>query len=35
MEQYKDSIRVGGEVYVNGERVKDVTAHPQFRPLLD
>lgn len=33
-EQYKDSIRDNHEVYVNGERVKDVTAHPQFKPLL-
>ena len=34
-EQYKDSIRDGREVYINGERVKDVTAHPQFKPLID
>jgi len=34
-EQYKESIRDGREVYVNCERVKDVTKHPQFRLLLD
>jgi aromatic ring hydroxylase len=22
-------------VWINGERVKDVTAHPMFRPLVD
>lgn len=34
-EQYKDSIRDNREVYINGERVKDVTAHPMFKPLVD
>lgn len=33
--QYRDSIRDGREVYINGERVKDVTTHPMFRPLVD
>lgn len=33
--QYRDSIRDGREVYVNGERVKDVTTHPMFKPLVD
>lgn len=33
--QYRDSIRDGREVHVNGERVKDVTLHPQFKPLVD
>lgn len=33
--EYKDSIRGTREVYVNGERVKDVTAHPMFKPLVD
>ncbi len=32
---YRESIRDGREVYVNGERVKDVTTHPMFRPLVD
>lgn len=34
-DEYKDSIRDGREVYVNGERVRDVTTHPMFRPLVD
>ncbi|MGH8355787.1 MAG: 4-hydroxyphenylacetate 3-hydroxylase family protein [Pseudomonas sp.] len=34
-EQYRESIRDGREVYINGERVKDVTAHPAFKPLVD
>lgn len=34
-EQYRDSIRDGREVYVNGERVRNVTSHPMFRPLVD
>lgn len=34
-EQYRDSIRDGREVYINGEKVRDVTKHPQFRPLVD
>ncbi len=34
-EQYRESIRDGREVWINGERVADVTAHPAFRPLVD
>ncbi|CAN7441444.1 4-hydroxyphenylacetate 3-hydroxylase family protein [Phyllobacterium sp. LjRoot231] len=34
-EEYKASIQDGREVYVNGERVKDVTSHPMFKPLVD
>ena len=33
--QYLDSIRDGREVYINGERVKDVTRHPMLKPLVD
>ncbi len=33
--QYRDSIRDGRLVYVGGERVKDVTTHPMFKPLVD
>jgi len=33
--EYKDSIRDGREVFVNGEKVRDVTVHPQFKPLVD
>ena len=34
-QQYRDSIRDGRQVWINGERVKDVTAHPMFRPLVN
>jgi 4-hydroxyphenylacetate 3-monooxygenase len=34
-QQYRDSIRDGRIVHVNGERVRDVTTHPMFRPLVD
>lgn len=33
--QYRDSIRDGREIHINGEKVKDVTTHPQFKPLVD
>jgi len=33
--QYKESIRDGREVFINGEQVKDVTTHPMFKPLVD
>src|SRR5579864_8820272 len=34
-EQYRQSIRGNREIYINGERVKDVTVHPMFKPLVD
>ncbi len=34
-EEYKASIRDSRAVYINGERVKDVTAHSAFKPLVD
>ncbi|MGU3495726.1 4-hydroxyphenylacetate 3-hydroxylase family protein [Xanthobacteraceae bacterium A53D] len=34
-EQYRESIRDGREVYVNGERVADVPSHPAFKQLVD
>jgi 4-hydroxyphenylacetate 3-monooxygenase len=34
-EQYRHSIRDGRQVFVNGERVADVTRHPMFKPLVD
>jgi 4-hydroxyphenylacetate 3-monooxygenase len=34
-QQYRDSIRDGREVYMNGERVRDVTTHPMFKPIVD
>jgi len=33
--EYRESIRDGREVYIAGERVKDVTIHPMFKPLVD
>lgn len=29
--EYTQSLRDGREVYIDGERVKDVTSHPAFR----
>jgi len=34
-QQYRDSIRDGRQVWINGERVNDVTLHPMFKPLVD
>ena len=34
-DEYRESIRDGREVWMNGERVTDVTAHPAFKPLVD
>jgi 4-hydroxyphenylacetate 3-monooxygenase len=34
-DEYLDSIRDGREVYMNGQRVEDVTRHPMFKPLID
>src|SRR6266436_7486155 len=34
-EEYKASSRDSRAVYMNGERIKDVTTHPSFQPLVD
>jgi 4-hydroxyphenylacetate 3-monooxygenase len=34
-EEYKQGIRDGREVWIDGERVKDVTAHPTLKPIID
>jgi 4-hydroxyphenylacetate 3-monooxygenase len=34
-DEYRDSIRDGREVYVDGERVDDVTTHPALKPIVD
>jgi 4-hydroxyphenylacetate 3-monooxygenase len=34
-EQYRESIRDGREVWIDGERVRDVTRHPAFKPIID
>ncbi|MBV9220831.1 MAG: 4-hydroxyphenylacetate 3-hydroxylase, partial [Methylobacteriaceae bacterium] len=33
--QYRDSLRDGRRIWINGERVADVTIHPMFKPLVD
>jgi 4-hydroxyphenylacetate 3-monooxygenase len=33
--QYRESLRDGREVWINGERVRDVTTHPVFKPVVD
>jgi 4-hydroxyphenylacetate 3-monooxygenase len=34
-QHYRDSIRDGRQVWINGERVPDVALHPMFKPLVD
>lgn len=34
-EQYRESLRDGREVFIDGETVKDVPSHPAFRPIVD
>jgi 4-hydroxyphenylacetate 3-monooxygenase len=34
-EQYRASIQDGRQIWVNGERVDDVTTHPMFKPIVD
>lgn len=34
-DEYRESIRDGREVWISGERVKDVTSHPAFKPVVD
>lgn len=34
-DEYRESIRDGREVWVDGERVKDVADHPMFKPIVD
>ena len=34
-QEYLASLRDGREVYINGTRVKDVSTHPMFKPLVD
>ncbi len=33
--EYLDNIRDDREIYVDGERVEDVTTHPMFKPIVD
>jgi 4-hydroxyphenylacetate 3-monooxygenase len=34
-DEYRDSIRDAREVWIDGERVGDVTSHPAFKPIVD
>ena len=34
-DEYRTSLQDGREVWMNGERVDDVTTHPMFKPLVD
>jgi 4-hydroxyphenylacetate 3-monooxygenase len=34
-EQYRAALRDGREIWIDGERVRDVTAHPAFKPIVD
>ena len=33
--EYLESVRDGREVWIDGERVTDVTTHPAFKPIVD
>ena len=34
-DEYRESIRDGREVWMNGEKIADVTTHPAFKPAVD
>lgn len=34
-DEYRDSIRDGRQVWIDGEKVDDVTTHPAFKPIVD
>lgn len=34
-DEYRDSLRDGREVWLGGEKVKDVATHPAFKPIVD
>ena len=33
--EYRQALRDGREVWINGEKVRDVTTHPSFKPVVD
>lgn len=33
--EYRESIRDGRQVWIDGEKVEDVTTHPAFKPIID
>lgn len=34
-DEYRNSIRDGRQVWIDGEKVDDVTTHPMFKPIVD
>lgn len=34
-QQYRDGLKDGREIWMDGERVKDITTHPHFKPIVD
>src|ERR1700739_2109622 len=34
-DEYRDSLRDGRSVWIDGEKVADVPTHPAFRPIVD
>ena len=34
-EQYRESLRDGRQIWIDGEKVKDPTKHPAFKPIID
>lgn len=34
-EEYRESLRDGRQVWINGEKVEDVSTHPAFKPIVD
>ena len=34
-DEYRESLRDGREVWIDGEKVADVATHPAFKPIVD
>jgi len=34
-DQYRNSLRDGREVWINGKKVSDICSHPQIKPIID
>ncbi|MCG2622511.1 4-hydroxyphenylacetate 3-hydroxylase family protein [Arthrobacter sp. I2-34] len=34
-DEYRESIRDGRQIWIDGEKVTDVTTHPMFKPVVD
>lgn len=34
-DEYREALRDGREIYIDGEAVADVTTHPAFKPIVD